>query len=1172
MKRLVIAILIAFSLAVAADAQTFRGAINGTVTDPSGAVVPNAAVKATETATGIDHSTVTTSDGVFSFQDIPLGFYKVAVTAAGFPLYTVDKVEVVAGVIYTLNVKLALQQQATSVEVSAAALTLDTTSATQSTDLTTDVVQDIPLNGRDFTQLITIKPGFGGYNVGGFGSVNGTRPNQVNWQIDGVDNNDFWHNVPAVNQGGVSGIAGIILPVDSIEEFSAQSQSGSEGGRSAGGTVNVVTKSGTNDIHGTLYYYNRNEYYAAKSPFFIPAPGKKAPPLRNENYGFSVGGPIIKQKAFFFASYEKQEYIIGLSGVATEPSDAWVALAQGLLANCSNPPTCTTKPYGTYASVPASAFSTNAVSPSGFWPRSGSGSIAALPATLNNFFSPVASTGYSYNGVARVDYNFNDKHHLYLRWFGGQGSQVAPLGASPALGTASSNLKYYFEAAPIHVFNYSAVLNSTFTSKLTNQLLFGANYFNQVFSDANSSFNTKAMGLNLSPDATKHGVYINGAPKISIAGFEKIGLTPPEGRNDLTWHVTDIVSYSMGAHQLRFGGEVRQAHLNEFYHTGGTGLFNFVGSAGPWATAAGCAGATKTSGPPGCQALINSGQLANAQSLADFLAGEVSSSSINVGNPERFVVVNAFNLYIQDNWQFTRRLNFNYGLRYEYFGPLHTDRKDIANFIPPTGLIIQGNGLDSLFNPNKKDFAPRVGFAYQANQKGDLVVRGAFGVFYDQINMNPFLDFRSQLTPAAQGIQGNPIGPDAVSSFSAPFCGLPTPTTPYNWDAAQLATCPAGTTLAGQPNLSQSVFGPVLKCGNPLCTVDVNGKPVPDGLNLFGVNHDFHTPYFFNYSLQVEKSLGNKAVFQIGYVGSEGRKLNVVSNINQGNAISTHFGTILQLNSAGTSNYNSLQSTFRIREWHRLTSQFAYTWAHALDEVSEYRGVVLTDAFNRRLQYGAGDYDTRHSFAASLTYTVPKANWATGWKDYIANGWQASSVLKFNTGQPYDENISGLYLIGDPFKGVSHNFDKTIPGVQWINPAAFAEPCVLNPPTIPTCPAGVGMNPNGNVARNKYYGPGLGDVDLSVFKNIPITERVKIQLRAEMFNVFNRKNLANSVGAVANSPCSPNPVAGNPLSNFQCTGTGGFGQVTDTAGDFQGAPGIGPGEPFNMQLAAKIIF
>src|SRR5436190_4564776 len=409
MKRLVIAIVVVLLLALGVSAQTFRGAINGTVTDPSGASVPNAAVKATESATGIDHNTVTTSEGQFSFQDISLGCYKVTVTASGFPAYTVDKVEVIAGSIYTLQVKLTLQQQSTTVEVSAAALTLDTTTQTQNMTIASDVVQDVPLNGRDFTQLAATAPGYGGYSVGGFGSLNGTRPNQINWQIDGVDNNDLWHNIPAVNQGGVSGIAGVVLPIDSVVEFSAQTQSGPEAGRNAGGTVNLVTRSGSNTLHGSAYYYNRNEALAAHSPFFTPtAEVPKAPPLRNENYGASVGGPILKNKLFYFANYEEQSFRIGLSGLATEPSDAWVALASDLLNNPGGK-------YGSYAPVAASAASATAIGPNGFWPRSGTGSIATLPATLSNFFSPIAETGYSHNGVAKLDYQISDTHHLSLR-------------------------------------------------------------------------------------------------------------------------------------------------------------------------------------------------------------------------------------------------------------------------------------------------------------------------------------------------------------------------------------------------------------------------------------------------------------------------------------------------------------------------------------------------------------------------------------------------------------------------------------------------------------------------------------------------------------------------------------------------------------------------------------
>src|SRR5207253_954116 len=369
-----------------------------------------------------------------------------------------------------------------------------------------------------------------------------------------------------------------------------------EAGRNAGGTVNLVLKSGTNQLHGSAYYYNRNEFYGAASPFFQPsATVPKAPALRNQNYGFSVGGPIFKDKTFFFVTFEKQNYVIGLSGLATEPSFAWQNKALALLtANGITPSPLSQTLLGN---------PTTNTSPI-LWPSL----INSLPATTNNFFSPIASTGYSYNGVAKIDHNFSDRHRLSVRWFGGQGSQTAPLGGSPALGTASSNLQFYFEKPPMHAFNYAATLNSVLSPRMTNQLLFGINYFNQTFSDANNSFDTKALGLFLSPDATIKGKPILGAPNIAISGFEQIGLTPPEGRNDVTGMLADIISYNVGKHQLRFGGEVRQGRVNEFYHRRGTGKFSFDGTQGPWA-------GTCATGDPTC-------------ALADFLAGDVVKSSI----------------------------------------------------------------------------------------------------------------------------------------------------------------------------------------------------------------------------------------------------------------------------------------------------------------------------------------------------------------------------------------------------------------------------------------------------------------------------------------------------------------------------------------------------------------
>jgi len=298
MRHLLWSTLTLLLVATSLFSQTFRGAINGTVTDPAGAVLAGAKVKATNPATGVAIDTTTTSDGQFSLQDLPLGSYRINVSAAGFAPATVENVPVTAGSIYTLPVRMSVGSSTTTVEVSAEALVLDATTVMQNTIIPTEQVQNVPMNGRDFTQFTAMAPGYAGYSgAQAFGSLNGTRANQMNWQIDGVDNNDFWHNLAAVNQGGVSGIADALMPLDAMDEFAAQTQSNAEAGRNAGGIVNVVLKSGSNQIHGSAYYFNRNTSLGAATPFFNPAflqslglPSKK-PPLRNENYGFSLGEP-----------------------------------------------------------------------------------------------------------------------------------------------------------------------------------------------------------------------------------------------------------------------------------------------------------------------------------------------------------------------------------------------------------------------------------------------------------------------------------------------------------------------------------------------------------------------------------------------------------------------------------------------------------------------------------------------------------------------------------------------------------------------------------------------------------------------------------------------------------------------------------------------------------------
>jgi hypothetical protein len=1137
MKRLALAILLVLSLAVAVDAQTFRGAINGTVVDPSGAVVPNAVVKAKEKSTGIDHTMSTTSDGQFAFQDIAIGEYSVTVTATGFPVLTIGNVLVTQGAIYTLPVKLTLSQQATTVEVSAAALSLDTTTETQTTSIGGTDLATMPMNGRDFTQLVEAVPGYGGYAAGGFGSMNGTRANQMNWQIDGVDNNDLWHNIPAVNQGGVSGIAGIVLPLDAVDQFTVQTQSSPESGRNPGGTIDLALKSGGNTIHGSAYAFFRNEAFAAASPF-VTNKGEN----RNYNYGFSVGGPILKDRLFYFLTFEKQRFTIGLPGLATEPSAAYQALALDLLNNTGGT-------HGSYSPVPVSTVSTALLA--NLWPAN----ALTGPAIKDNFNSPDPEFGYSYNGLGRIDYKINDKNQLSFHYFSGEGNQVAPVGGS-ALSEAASELRYYYEIAPIHVSNYSLILNTVITSRLSNEMLAGVNYFRQTFSDANNTFVVSSYGLLLSPNFdTATG--LKGAPNIQISGFDGVGQTPPEGREDITGHLTDVLSYTIGKHQYRFGGEFRRAQLEEFYHRHGLGNIKFDGSIGPWS-----ADSTPTS-------------TSQVKALADFLAGDFNpaTSTIALGDPTRLVYVKTFDLFFQDAWQISHKLTFNYGARWDYEGPLGDSKKDLSVFIPSKGgLIFQGAGINHVYPPRYKNISPRMGVAYKPKENGDLVVRAGFGVYFDTPNLNPFLDNRPN-NGAPNGLEGNPAGSSPVDTVG-PVASGP-------WQP-NVAVFPAG--------------GVICPTGNG-CGLDSFGNPIT--FNLFSVSQDFRNSYNYNYNLNVEKGIGKSLLLQVGYVGSAAHHLLTTQDINQtavsptlaGNLFTAqaafsanqtlanatvlaaaqqalqasrpfysqfpNFALINEVNSNGNSNYNSLQTVLKVREYHRFTSQFTYTWAHALDDITAYRGTTPQNAFFIQGEYGNGDFDTRHNFTALLNYDLPNASYAKR----LTNGWQLSSFLSFHTGQPFNittntdttgsgEGVQRVDLIGNPFAGVSHAFNKG--GVSWINESAFAAPAVGTYGTLP---------------RNFLYGPGYSSVDFSVIKNTKITERVNAQFRMEFFNLFNRTNLAPPSGGCG--------TVGDPTSPLQsqraCTGSG-VGVTGDTIGNFNGAPGIGPGEAFNLQLGLKIIF
>ncbi len=695
--------------------QTFRGGVAGTVSDPSGAAVAGASVKLTDTGTGLTRTVLSSNAGDFAFQDLPLGKYSATVSEPGFQVVDIQNINVEAGRIFNLQAKLGLVSQATSVDVEANTVSIETSSSALTSVIPTKTILDVPLNGRDFTQLLKLNPG-----VNANGSVNGTRTNAVNWQIDGADNNDQWHNSAAVNQGGVSGIAGTVLPIDAIDEFSLQTNGDAENARNGGGVLNLVIKSGTNDFHGSLYYFNRNEFLAARN-WFTPS-STPTQELRNNQEGGSLGGPIWHNHTFFFITYEQQNYVAGNTAQGTAPSAAWVSQAGQLLSRNG------------VAVNPVSLRLVNAL-----WPAD---SLTG-PAAQNNFTSSANNTSDSYNGIVKLDHIFNDRNNIAVRYFGGTGSQTEAVG---------SVIPYYYQVAPSRMHNFSFVYNGVVSPHFVTQTLAGVNYFKQVFNDATTGFNIPSLGLNTG--VTNPSLF--GSPDITINGFDEIGLTPPLGRIDTTGHLDETLTYTTGTHSFRFGAEYRRSRFDVFYERNARGSFAFDGSQGPLAN------------PNDTWGAGNTATSASLNSLADFLAGRLDANrgTITYGDLQRNYYLNSVTGFFQDSWKIRPNLTLNYGINWIYQSPLSDPTNRISTFIPSLGGITYvGQGISTLWPRDWKNFAPRFGFAYQPGGSNRLVIRGGYGIYYQVPNVNYFGDNRPG-NGGATGILANPGGTSPVYTLS----------------------------------------------------------------------------------------------------------------------------------------------------------------------------------------------------------------------------------------------------------------------------------------------------------------------------------------------------------------------------------------------------------------------
>ena len=598
------------------------------------------------------------------------------------------------------------------------------------------------------------------------------------------------------------------------------------------------------------------------------------------------------------------------------------------------------------------------------------------PASSNNFISQAQNQFISYDAVARVDHYFNDKHSIFFRYIGGDGSQI---------GAGSSNFYPFFQSIPAHIHNFGLSETDLWSSKLTNQITFGVNYFWMGIDDLNTSFNPLAAGLNT-------GSKLNGSPYVSISGFTTIGNSNggPLDRTDPMGHLVDNLSYSTGHHQFKFGAEVRRTDYDSEYFTDGRGEFTFDGSRGPWASNKSLSGSLKA--------------------LADFMAGYPSNSNgatIVLGNQAWNYAYNSFDWWAHDTFRVSQELSVNFGVRYTYLGEVHGvgAGQQLYNFTPAKGFT-----TGDLYHNDLLNFAPRVGFAYAPKWLSKTVLRGGYGIYYDLPTPATF-GFTTISNGGATGMNQNPAGPGriyAVSATNVVFApGVPI------FGAAGEPPPPYGV-LAANPNFSTP----------RVHTVNFNIQRELGKATLFQVGYVGS----FGRDLPIFLDI-NQPINGVRPLAAEYPTL----------------GTINQYNTIAYSDYSSLQTELRQRLWNGLSVNFNYTWGHAIDDASDIKPNP-ENSYDIANDKASSKFDARQIVSGFISYQAPQ--WAH-FAPLLTKGWQFNSLFTFSTGVPFNilagTNVSGtgenqdrVNLVGDPYASVPVLTNTT--AVQYFNPAAFAKP------------------------------------------------------------------------------------------------------------------------------------
>ena len=1095
----ILAAVLCLLFSAAAFGQGTTGQIAGTVTDPNGALVAGASIKATNVATNYTRDATSGGDGSFAIQLLPPGRYRIEISAQNFAKKTV---EAEVNITQTTPVDVELAITATDVIVDVAAPVLQTESSQQGRVISGETLRQLPLPTRNFQQLLTLSAGAqtGVSNTTELGrgdatiSVNGQRTTSNSVRINGIDANSI----------GTNSTPNIAVPAtDSLQEFIVQtSLYDASNGRNAGGNVEAITRSGSNDFHGNAYYFLRNRSLNANDPF-LKAAGIQRPILNRHQFGGTLGGPVIKDKLFFFGSYQgtREKNGASLTNSVTVPviptgltdanrTAAGLATAFSGIAGLANL---------TAAQINPVALSIlNARLPNGSFAIPSS-SVATRTATLLGLTQPQTNvsrfTENQFN--ANADLNLTSKHSIAAKFFVADNPTFQANYNFAGLGNGATQLVGFGGDLTIKQKLYSITDSYVFSPNIVNQFRVGFSRI-RVTSVPQEPFTAAQFGIT-NPLASLYP----GAPTLSFSGSDSLFFFGSSTLADQSSRINaytaaDTLSWTIGNHRLKIGGEYRFSQVKFYFNAFTRGQIIYGDTV---------AGGVRTT------------------AFQNFLQG-IGTSLIGSGVFDRYYKVTDTNAFIQDDWKINSRLTLNLGVRYDLYGLPVENQGRLVNFIPsqvrtgttaspaapPNGFVQAEGGplagvptvTKTLVPVDKNNFSPRIGFAVDMLGNQRLVLRGGYGVYYDRISTryaNTQL-FNYPYFALGVGLVNTPLQPVLPATFRAasnPFIPLPLP-----------SAFPTATTVPSP----LSSLAPVV--GVPIAGVFIDPE--------------LQTPFVHQFNLGAQIQLIHNLVAEVGYVGNRGKHLMQVITLNQPlyNSTTNSFtsplgvafsanknltGGMQQVQTTSISDYDSLQISLTKRFSDGLQLLAAYTYGKSYDYYSGASINELTnipgDQLNWGLNGGPSDFNRENRFVVSGVYDLPKLAGNNSAAKWLVNDWQVAGVTVFQTGLPFSVvDSNGTSIIqranfsasgSNSFAGSGATADRLN---QFFNTAAFV---TSRSGTATFDPAA----PFGNTRRNLLFGPGQKNIDISLIKFLPFTERFKGEFRAEFFNVFNWVNYAN---------------------------------------------------------------